>query len=165
MSSITLRTATLADLPLLRHWDTQPHVIAASDDDWEWETELGVPQPWREQLIAELDGRPIGFIQVIDPQEEETHYWGEIEPNLRALDIWIGEAEDLGKGYGTEMMIHAINRCFAQAEVSAILVDPLERNTRVHAFYERLGFRLMEKRYFDGDYCRVYRLEREYWQM
>lgn len=43
----------------------------------------------------------IGVIQVIDPAGEETQYWGNIGEGYRAIDIWIGEAEDLGKGYGT----------------------------------------------------------------
>ena len=102
---ITLRHATIKDLNTLKHWDQQQHNIDADpNDDWEWETELVRRPPWREQLIAELDGRPLGFLQIIDPLEEETHYWGKVAPNLRAIDIWIGEAEDLGKGYGTQMM-------------------------------------------------------------
>jgi hypothetical protein len=56
---MNLRPATAADLALLRHWDEQPHVIAASpNDDWGWEVELNRSPDWREQLIAELDGRP-----------------------------------------------------------------------------------------------------------
>jgi aminoglycoside 6'-N-acetyltransferase len=77
-----LRRTTLADLPILRHWDAQPHVIAASgDDDWfDWESELPRIIDWRELLIAAVEGRPIGFIQIIDPAREETHYWGDCEP-------------------------------------------------------------------------------------
>ena len=38
----------------------------ASDpnDDWNWEVELVRSPEWREQLIAELDGRAIGAIRV-----------------------------------------------------------------------------------------------------
>lgn len=161
---IVFRTASPADLALLRHWDEQPHVIAADpNDDWEWETELGRSPDWREQLIAEADGRPVGFVQIIDPAREESHYWGRVPPGLRALDIWIGEAADLGRGYGTAMMRLAIDRAFADARVDAILVDPLARNTRVHRFYERLGFRFVEQRLFGDDNCRVYRLDRSDW--
>ncbi|HAD98543.1 MAG TPA: GNAT family N-acetyltransferase, partial [Cryomorphaceae bacterium] len=96
---IKLRPATLHDLELVKHWDTQQHVIDCDpDDDWDWETELGRNPPWREQLLAELYGEPIGFLQIIDPYLEETHYWGKVEPNKRAIDIWIGEAHNLNKG-------------------------------------------------------------------
>ena len=162
MPEVTLRPATLGDLELLRHWDEQPHTVASDpDDDWGWETELARNPPWREQLIAEVDGRPVGFLQIIDPAEEDSHYWGDAPPNLRAIDIWIGEASDLNRGYGTAMMRLAIARCFAAPEVTAILIDPLASNTAAHRFYERLGFRFVERRRFGEDDCFVYRLERE----
>ena len=161
---IVLRHATPGDLALLRHWDEQPHVVASDPtDDWNWEVELSRSPDWREQLIAELDGRSIGVIQIIDPAREESHYWGDIAANLRAIDIWIGEASDLGKGYGTQMMQLALARCFADTAVTAVLIDPLVSNTRAHRFYERLGFERIEQRRFGDDDCFVYRLSREYW--
>ena len=156
-----LRPATPADLALLRRWDAQPHVIAAkSDEDWGWEAELARSPDWREQLIAEVDGRPIGFIQIIDPAREESHYWGDVPAGRRAVDIWIGEADCLGRGCGTRMMRLALARCFADPAVSAVLVDPLAANTRVHRFYARLGFHPAGRRRFGDDDCLVYRLRR-----
>ena len=58
----------------------------------------------------------------------------------RAIDIWIGDPDYLGQGYGTQMMELAIERSFADPSVTAILVDPLEQNGPAHRFYERLGF-------------------------
>lgn len=161
-----LRPATIADLSLLQHWDRQPHVIAACGEDggFDWERELPRTVDWRELLIAEIDARPIGFVQIIDPAREETHYWDDCAENLRAIDIWIGEAADLGKGYGTEMMRLALARCFADAAVTAVLIDPLASNTRAHRFYERLGFVPVERRMFGPDDCVVYRLGRERWR-
>lgn len=162
---VTLRPARPDDLSLLRHWDEQPHVIASDpNDDWQWEMELHRDPPWRQQLIAQVGGRPIGFLQIIDPAQEETHYWGPVEPNLRAIDIWIGEAADLGKGYGTQMMRLAIARCFAAPEVTAILLDPLLDNVRAHRFYERLGFVALGGRWFGDDHTMVYRLQRRDWE-
>jgi aminoglycoside 6'-N-acetyltransferase len=164
MESIKLRDANINDLELLRHWDEQPHTINSDpNDDWGWETELNKNPEWREQLIAEIDGRPLGFIQIIDPLLEESHYWGDCPPNLRAIDIWIGEASDLGKGYGTIMMKLALEKCFAPSEVTAVIIDPLTSNTDAHRFYERLGFKFIEPRSFGEDDCFVYRLEREDW--
>lgn len=162
---IRLRPALPEDLATLMRWDDQPHVTASDpNDDWEWERELGRNPPWRDQLMAELDGRPLGFIQIIDPEKEETRYWGDAPAGLRAIDIWIGEAEDLGKGYGTEMMRQAIGRCFADPGVKAILIDPLASNERAHRFYERMGFRFAERRRFGEDDCFVYRLDRGDWR-
>ena len=156
-----LRPATPADVGLLRRWDEQPHVIASDpNDDWQWETELARKPDWREQLIAEIDGRPVGFVQIIDPHREETRYWGEVPPALRALDIWIGDPADLGQGYGSRIMNMALARCFADPAVRAVLIDPLAGNVGAHRFYERLGFRFVERRRFGADDCFVYRLDR-----
>ena len=157
-----LRPAAIEDLPLLKRWDRQPHVIAATGDDdfFDWETELPRSVDWRELLIAELDGRPIGFIQIIDPDREETHYWGDAEQNLRAIDIWIGEAADLGKGYGTKMMQLALERCFSDQAVTAVLIDPQLSNVSARRFYERIGFRPVGRRRFGSDDCMVYRIDR-----
>lgn len=161
---MNLRIATLADLALLQHWDRQAHVVASDpNDDWNWKVELVRTPNWREQLIAEIEGRPIGFIQIIDPAQEDSHYWGDVAANIRAIDIWIGEESDLGKGYGTKMMQLALTRCFADPVVTAVLIDPLASNTRAHRFYERLGFKFVERRRFGNDDCLVYRLNRADW--
>jgi aminoglycoside 6'-N-acetyltransferase len=161
-----LRPATLADLELLHHWAQASHLIAAGihGEEWGWEVELARTPDWREQLIVELDGRPLGFLQIIDPAREESHYWGECPENLRALDIWIGDEADLGRGLGTRMMAHALERCFSDPTVEAVIIDPLASNTRAHRFYERLGFRFVENRRFGDDDCAVFRLERAAWR-
>jgi aminoglycoside 6'-N-acetyltransferase len=163
-SRVRLRDATPADAAILRAWEPQPHLIAAGiDDDWEWEKELLRKPSWRDQLIAELDGSPIGFVQIIDPAVEESHYWGAVEADLRAIDIWIGEAQLLGQGYGSEMMRQALERCFADAAVVAVLVDPLASNTPAHRFYRRAGFVEVGPRRFGDDDCLVMRIAREDW--
>jgi aminoglycoside 6'-N-acetyltransferase len=161
--TMLLRPATPNDLPILLGWDEQPHVVAASGEDggFDWEHELPRLFDWRELLIAEHDGRPIGIVQIIDPALEETHYWGDCEPDLRAIDLWIGEEADLGKGYGSEIMRLVIARCFADPRVTAIIIDPLVSNTRAHRFYERFGFGIVDRRVFaDIDDCYVMRLAR-----
>ena len=161
---MNLRPATIADLNLLQHWDNKPHVITSNPNDkWDWELELQNDSQGREQLIAEIIGRPIGFIEITAPARDDSNYWGDIAVNLRAIDIWIGEETDLGKGYGTQMMQLALKRCFADPLVTAVLVDPLASNTRAHRFYKRLGFQFLEQRQFGDDDCFIYQLNREDW--
>lgn len=176
-AEVRLRPATPDDAPLLAQWDREPHVIACSTDDPGADIAFGGIE-WREELadqsgisfyrIAEVadDGpwRPVGVMQVIDPHLEPTHYWGEIEPNLRALDIWIGPPDALRRGYGTQMMTLALDACFAAPGVTAIVIDPLASNTAAHRFYQRLGFEVVGRRMFDEDDCLVHRLSRETWE-
>lgn len=158
---IELREAEPADITVLSYWDTKQHVIdAGEDEDWNWAYELARKPAWRKMYIAELDRRAIGFIQIIDPLEEETHYWGSVAKDQRAIDIWIGEESDLNKGYGTTMMKLALDHCFSDPNVIRVLIDPLASNTKAHRFYERLGFKFVEQKVFDGEACSVYAISR-----
>lgn len=164
-ASVALRLATPADVATLEAWDAQPHVVNAggADDAFNWKDEIPRDVDWREILIAEVGARPIGVMVVIDPAREESHYWGACENDLRAIDIWIGEASMLGKGHGTDMMRQALARCFADRRVGAVLIDPLANNTRAIRFYARLGFREVGPRRFGEDHCLVLRLDRVFW--
>ncbi len=96
---IQLRPAGFSDLELLQRWDKAPRVIAAKGtEDWGWQTELHRQPDWREQLIAEVEGTPVGFLQIIDPARDESHYWGECQDGLRAIDIGLVKQLTLAVG-------------------------------------------------------------------
>ncbi len=163
---IQLRKVNLGDLETLKYWDQQAHVIACDPNgDWHWEEELARAPVWRSQFIAELNGKALGFIQIIDPRLEDSHYWGtDIGSGKRAIDIWIGEQNNLGKGYGTEMMRQALHHCFKDPEVKEVLIDPLETNLKAIRFYKKIGFQFLEKRTFGLDSCAVYSMKRTDWE-
>jgi aminoglycoside 6'-N-acetyltransferase len=96
------------------------------------------------------------LIQIVDPANEESHYWGEMDQGLRAIDIWIGEESDMSKGYGTQMMDLALANCFNDSEVKRVLVDPLVANKKAINFFERIGFNFFENKYFDQDQVALY---------
>ena len=172
--TVTLRRAVPEDARLLARCVREPHVIACATDDPEaevafegavWAEEIATSSEVSFYLIAEVAGRPIGALQLIDPHLEPTGYWGEIAPNLRALDIWIGEVDALARGYGTQMMTRALDMCFADPAVTAVVIDPLNSNPDAHRFYQRLGFVPIGRRLFnDEDDCLVHRLERSVWE-
>ncbi len=163
---IRLRPATADDVPLLTQWNRQPHVLAAvgEDEPYDWTAELAEADEVTEHLVAEDDGRPVGFVAITDPALEHTHYWGEADPDQRALDIWIGEAADLGRGIGTRIMEVALARCFAPPQVWRVLIDPLTANVDARRFYLRLGFVEVGPRRFGDDECTVHRLDRAVWE-
>ena len=175
MTNLTIRPATVTDIGILYEWDDKPHVKAAvsnsgtSSFDIVWEEEIGERSDGTEFFIAEVSSegssRAIGALQIINPATERTHYWGSAVPNQRAIDIWIGEEEFIGQGYGTQMMAFAINHCFEPMEVTTVLIDPLANNTRSHKFYKTLGFEFLERRQFDDESdCFVFKLTREVWE-
>jgi aminoglycoside 6'-N-acetyltransferase len=173
MPTVTLRRAISADVRWLERWDDDPAVVACSTDysqataafeGVDWARELAAQSDVYRYFIAEVEGRPIGAMHICDPHLEPTHYWGRIAPNLRAIDIWIGAAADRGKGYGGEMMRLALERCFADNRVRAIVIDPLVSNERAHQFYRRIGFKPIGRRVFGDDHCLVHELKRRDWQ-
>jgi aminoglycoside 6'-N-acetyltransferase len=173
IARVTLRPATQADVPILDRWDREPDVISATTDDPDadkafegayWPDELAMQSDVYRYYIAELEGRPIGAMAIIDPHLEPTHYWGDVEPNLRAVDISVGDAADRSRGHGEQMMRLAFELCFGDPKVTAILIDPLDSNTRAHRFYQRLGFEPVERRTFGEDDCLVHRLTRDEWR-
>src|SRR5262249_15053394 len=142
-----------------------------------WTHELGMQSGVYEYFMGELrEGeiggaedetwRPIAAMQSIDPHLEPTHYWGDIEPNLRALDIWISFEAHRGKHYGEGVMTLAIERSFNEQGAVAIIIDPLNTNTRAHKFYQRMGFIPTHRQTFNGeeDDCLVHRLTRQQWE-
>lgn len=160
---IAWRKARGEDAAILSRWDADPAVIASNPNDagrTDWAAEIALNSPYQDILIFEEEGRPVGVVCDIDPAREESHYWGECEEGLRALDIWIGEARDRGRGVGTEMMHLALARAFAEPAVKAAIIDPLASNLRAVRFYERIGFRAVERRWFGRDDCLVMRLDR-----
>lgn len=147
------------DVALLRTWDDDADVAAALGGrgaDWyDWPVELARDVPWRDLLIATEDGRPIGFVQLADAAEEESHYWGAVAPGTWSLDIWIGAPGDRGRGLGREAMEAALQRVFDHHGADAVVIDPRVENRRAIAFYERLGFQRVEVRELGGDRCLV----------
>ena len=171
--NVVLRPATVADAAMLAAWDREPHVIACSSDDHllevafdgiDWTDELTQSIYELDYRVAEANGQPVGVLAICDPHTEPSHYWGEIEPNLRAIDIWIGPAEWLGRGVGTQMMTQIIDECLSAPEVTGIVIDPLNTNVAAHRFYQRLGFVVEGRRMFEEDDCLVHRLTRADWE-
>lgn len=161
---VELRPMTIDDVALLVRWDDDPDVAAAIGGrgaDWyDWPAELVADVPWRELLIAEEDGRPIGFLNLTNAHEEESHYWGEIEAGTWAIDIWIGSPDDRGRGLGVEAMKLALGRLFDRHGAAMVVIDPAVDNRRAIAFYERLGFERVGVREFGDDESLVMRLFR-----
>jgi aminoglycoside 6'-N-acetyltransferase len=167
---ITLRKTTIKDIPILNYWDKQDHVMFASGNDanqsendpnyWEYELSLCDAKTYQ-YYIAELDGVPIAYLQMINPGLEVTKYWGDMEDGYRAVDIIIGDKENLGKGYGTTIMRLILDICFKDQTVKGVYIDPLSKNLRAIKFYQKIGFEFVDNRNFDEDNCDVYYISRE----
>lgn len=160
---VVLRKVRPEDAALLDCWDSDEAVIASNPNDVgqsDWAAEIAADPDWRRFWIADENGRAVGVLIDIDPAREESRYWGDCGPGLRAFDVWIGAAKDRGRGVGGEMMRLALAEAFADPAVEAVLIDPLASNAAAIRFYERAGFRPVERRRFGEDDCLVMRRDR-----
>jgi GNAT superfamily N-acetyltransferase len=141
MQRLTYRAAGIADLPFIvnlaadddvsgsiPHWRPESaadyaSVLAAIDAD-----------PNEELFVAELDGVPIGTFQL-------TYLSSITRPGMRrglVESVHIVPAQR-NRGFGSEMMRWAIERCRARG-CGIVQLTSNKRRVDAHRFYEALGF-------------------------
>lgn len=135
------RAATRDDLPFMVRL-VADDAVAPSSDAWTAETAPLYEQafaalaadPNQEIYIAELDGKPIGMFQLT------------FIPGLLRLGLWRGLVESVhiipsqrNRGFGSQMMRHAIARCRARG-CGVVQLTSNKQRLDAHRFYRALGF-------------------------
>lgn len=144
MTAYRFRRVDRADLPLLRVWRSQPHVIEwwGSPDVEDAEESLADPRiaMWIvEHLPADGPARPFAYAQDYDPHAWEGHPFAHLPPGARGIDQYIGEADMLDRGHGSAFVREHVARLFA-AGAPAIGTDPHPDNARAIRAYGKAGF-------------------------
>ena len=135
-----IRKADTADLPLLDRWRNATHVAcwwghASVDPDAD-----KLRDPRIAMWIAEFDSRPIAFLQDYRIADWAPHHFDDLPPGSRGLDLYVGEADLLGRGHGAAVLdLHAAN-LFASG-APALGIDPHPDNLRARRAFEKAGFR------------------------
>ncbi len=140
---IAFRALLGPDLPLIRHWLGQPHVTRwwgpADGELAKIRAHLDKPDGV-ECFLFSLGARPAGYLQCYRPADWPEGPFGPQPPDVRGLDLFIGEAELLGRGLGTRVIRQFLDGLFA-AGVPRVLIDPDPANARAIRSYEKAGFR------------------------
>lgn len=150
--SWTFRPLTRADFSLLGSWLADPEVRRWWQHDPSPEAverDFG-PTVDRlepgEDLVAELDGRPVGLVQ-----RARVHSYpvdramfegvaGPVHPAAVQLDYLVGAASDRGVGLGPRMLEAIVQEIFADPTVPCVLVAVVAVNRRSWRALERAGF-------------------------
>jgi RimJ/RimL family protein N-acetyltransferase len=154
---ISFRPMTEADFALMHTWLCRPHVV-------EWWAPTPTLEEVREDYLPHIpdgallpvdapsgtvvyfayrDGKPFGYIQAYRVMAHQKDGWwlDETDPNALGIDQFIGEAELLNQGLGTEMVRAFVAQLFEDRRVTKVQTDPDPENARAIACYRKAGFR------------------------
>ncbi len=134
------------ELPLLYDWVNQPEVVRWWVDvglDWSdfkqkylGKLSNGIEFPY----IVYFDEQPIGYIEYYLANKVGGGWWLDQPAGVYGIDVFIGGAEILGKGYGSIFLRKFVDFLIAKPEVKKIIIDPAVDNNRAIRCYEKVGF-------------------------
>lgn len=134
------------DLQLLFRWFNQPYIAELWAEPKTWDE---FREKWLDKIlkdfnyVAYIDGVSIGYIRYYHVNDDDRKNFAGVyipEPSVGS-DLFIGEPEYLGKGYGAEMIRQFIAFVKSQEpNCKAMVIDPASDNLRAIACYEKVGF-------------------------
>ena len=104
-------------------------------------------------ICLQAPHKPIGsvYMQNIDHTHKNAEY-----------GIFIGEADELGKGYGTDAAKLAVRYAFEELKLHKLYLRVLADNERAIRSYQHAGFEIeaimKDEIYLDGKFCDVTRM-------
>ncbi len=144
------------DLPHLLRWLADLDVRRWYDEGELTEANIGArfaPEATTRKYIIEIDGQGVGYIQVYRlADEEEYRRQVDVPPEAVAMDLFIGEPEFRGKGWGTGVLRACLERLvFGEMEAPLAMIAPDPENARAVRSYEKAGFRPLKRVYVTDD--------------
>jgi aminoglycoside 6'-N-acetyltransferase len=134
------RPMTSADLPLVRRWLAEPHVVQWWGDPAEqFDLVSGdLHEPAMDQFIVSSASSDFAYLQCYALTTWNSGF-GEHPHGTSGIDLFIGEPGMIERGHGS-----ALIRTFADARLRngapRIVTDPDPANTRAIRAYEKAGF-------------------------
>ena len=135
------RPMTAADLPLVKRWLAEPHVVQWWGDTYEqFELVSGdLEVEAMDQFIVATHDRPFGYIQRYDPGVWPDNGLGDHPSGTQGIDQFIGEPAMVDRGHGSAFIRSFIDRLLA-AGAPRVITDPDPANARAIRAYEKAGF-------------------------
>jgi aminoglycoside 6'-N-acetyltransferase len=135
------RPMTTADLPLVKRWLTEPHVVQWWGDTYEqFELVSGdLEVEAMDQFIVATNDRPFGYLQCYDPEVWPDNGLGTHPRGTRGIDQFIGEPDMVDHGHGSAFIRTFIGRLLA-SDTPRVITDPDPANARAIRAYEKAGF-------------------------
>ena len=131
---------TAADLPLVKRWLQQPHVMRWWGNTHEqFELVSGdLEVETMDQFIVAFGDRPFGYIQSYDLSDWDSGF-GDHPAGTRGIDQFIGEPDMIGRGHGSAFILQFANDLLTSG-IPRIVTDPEPDNARAVRAYVKAGF-------------------------
>jgi aminoglycoside 6'-N-acetyltransferase len=144
MSELPVRLVdpVAGDLDLIARWVGEHHVCRWWGDPEEVFSELEEVFLLPGHAMIEAQGFKIGFLIYANPTREELDAAGlhDIATDCIDLDLFIGEPDALGRGFGSEAVRLAVERIFSTSTASLIIAAMSAKNTVAIAAAAKAGF-------------------------
>ena len=168
---ITFKSLSESHFPLLLAWLKQPHVKAWWDAEVTWTPAL-IQEKYGtyvkgykvengeakkiDAYIIYTDEVPSGYIQIYNAYDfaRSAPLIG-LPESLAAFDIFIGEKEYLGKGFGSQAL-QLFLETFYQHSYAYVFADPEIGNSGAIKAYEKAGFKKIRENGDIGDVWMLY---------
>lgn len=147
---ITFKHLSFSDIPLVHRWFNMPHVQAFySLRSWSENEVFNKLKPYITGenpvfgFIISLDDLPIGYVQyyrLADFPWPEQALFDEVIRHAAGIDLFIGDPDYLGKGYGTRILNQILTQLI-WPQFDYCIVDPDIRNNAMIRCSEKLGFK------------------------
>jgi aminoglycoside 6'-N-acetyltransferase len=134
------RPMTAADLPLVKRWLAEPHVVQWwGDPEEQYSLVSGdLREPAMDQFIVSVADNPFGYIQSYDLTAWNSGF-GPQFPGTRGIDQFIGEPDMIDCGHGSRFIRQFVDGLLT-SRVPRVVTDPDPDNGRAIRAYEKAGF-------------------------
>jgi len=150
MINIYFKKFTLEDVPLYYEWAEKSHVknvwFLEGYQKKEYILEKIAGNGIEYPFLILADDNPIGFIQYWDVyardqiEKDKVDYFTGEPKGTFGIDIFIGEENYLGKGYGSQILVSFTKLLFENYGAKKIVIDPSADNKQAIRSYEKAGF-------------------------
>lgn len=141
---ISFKSFSTSDIKQIYDWTQQPHVKKWWQDPEDWlefkqKFEDKLQSPYRACFIIYIENKAVGYIQTY--QANKFPEWTNQPDGTYGMDLFIGDPEFIGKGYGTQIVAKFVEELFKLPEIKRIIINPDVNNIAAVRAYEKAGFK------------------------
>ncbi|MDN4604131.1 GNAT family N-acetyltransferase [Paenibacillus sp. F6_3S_P_1C] len=148
-NEITVRLLDKKDEQYLVQWLSDPEVLQYYEGrDRPHDLNMVKEHFYRQddaayRCMVEYEGKPIGYIQFYELEEEERNEYGygDTDEIIYGTDQFIGEASYWNRGIGTQLVQSMLAYLVNEKQTRKVVMDPQSWNERAISCYEKCGFR------------------------